>query len=449
MKRLTVFALVLLAVTPLLGAATIHNDDSCDVATLPAATLLLPYFEVDLDDINGETTLFTITNVTNLDRIARVTLWTDYAYPVIAFNIYLTGYDVQAISLFDVIQRGIIAPPSGTGTAVTKRGLFSDPNVDIDLTGCGRLPGTLDPAYVTRMRAAFTLGRVPALGTANPACETAGGQHDNAVGYATIDVVRTCSAHLPTDPRYWTEDIAFDNVLMGDYQQVNSAQNFAQSNPLVHIRAVPEGGSPAQRRLRPQDFDAGFPRTFYARYQAAGTPGLDGRQPLPSTFAARWIQGSASAFQTAYKIWREGRTNGRSCANADSEATLPFVEIVRFDEAENAVTYVPFRGDPPIEIIHALPPASMTGVDDNYIYPQLTNGAVAGWMYLNLEKCGLACGDPAPASQNWVVTSMRAQGRFSTDMDATPLGNGCSPRTRPSEVSTGNVVIGPAANVNP
>src|SRR5215213_1573512 len=114
-------------------AAVTRNDDSCDIAALPAATLLLPYFEVDLDNPDGSTTLFTITNVTNVDQIARVTLWTDRSYPVIDFNVYLTGYDVQSINLYDVIGRGIIAPELGTGTALTQRGRFSDVNTAVQL----------------------------------------------------------------------------------------------------------------------------------------------------------------------------------------------------------------------------------------------------------------------------------------------------------------------------
>jgi hypothetical protein len=44
-----VAALVLsFAVALASSAATRNNDDSCDIAVLPAATLLLPYFEVDL-----------------------------------------------------------------------------------------------------------------------------------------------------------------------------------------------------------------------------------------------------------------------------------------------------------------------------------------------------------------------------------------------------------------
>jgi hypothetical protein len=71
--------LLLLLAFPI-AAATNANDDSCDVSVLPAATLLLPYFEVDLDDQSRGTTLFTVTNVTNVDRVAHVTLWTDRAF---------------------------------------------------------------------------------------------------------------------------------------------------------------------------------------------------------------------------------------------------------------------------------------------------------------------------------------------------------------------------------
>ena len=125
MTRL-VKTLLLLSLALPAAAVTVDNDAGCDIAALPAATLLLPYFEVDLDNFSGETTLFTITNVTNADQVAQVTLWTDRGYPVIAFPIYLTGYDVQSINLFDVIQRGIIAPDRGTGTDIQERGDFSE-----------------------------------------------------------------------------------------------------------------------------------------------------------------------------------------------------------------------------------------------------------------------------------------------------------------------------------
>jgi hypothetical protein len=318
------------------GIASTNNDDSCDIALLPAATLLLPYFEVDLDDQYGETTLFTVTNVSPRDQIARVTLWTDYAFPAITFNIYLTGYDVQSINLFDVIRRGTIAPDAGTGTQVTSRGAWSNRNRRIDLASCAQLPGRLPEAYIIRMQSAFTEGAVPDFGTL-AGCNNVGTEHDNAVGYATIDLVRNCSTNNPFSEEYWTEDLAHDNVLIGDYQQVHSTNNFAQGSPMVHIRAVPEGGTLAERLEQPYNYNARFARTFYARYQPAHAPQLDGRQPLPSVFAARWIMGGAPGFKTELKIWREGsRGREATCATHDDNV-LAVAEIVRFDERENAV----------------------------------------------------------------------------------------------------------------
>jgi hypothetical protein len=445
MRRALTFTLLLVASS--LRAATIHNDDSCDVVVLPAATLLLPYFEVDLDRAGGETTLFTITNVTNAERIARVTLWTDQAYPVLAFNIYLTGYDVQAINLYDVLARGRIAPENGTGTELTpRRGLYSDPNHDIDLTGCAHLPGTLDPSYVQRMRSAFTVGVVAE-------CKDAGGTHANAIGYATIDVVRTCSGHLPTDRLYWLEDIAFDNVLIGDSLQVDGGNGYAQGNPLVHIRAIPEGGTPAERRATPGKFDAGFPRTFYRRYQAAGEARFDARQPLPSTFAAQWNIGGQNGFVTSFKIWREGLTPGVSCADAQQERELDYVESVSFDQAENAAgNRLPGRtpGAAGFPRWEPLPPVSKTVVNDSEVFTTIANGAVAGWLYLNLDKCfsdSYGCRD-AVAGQNWVVVSHRKPGHFAADTDAYALGNGCAPATPKTEISGGDGLLGPAANEN-
>src|SRR5881398_373624 len=94
---LVVFTLPGLSVS----AQSRNNDDTCDVKVGPAATLLLPYFEVDVSGNSGQTTLFTVTNVSRYPQIARVTLWTDLAYPLFTFNLYLTGYDVQSINLAD------------------------------------------------------------------------------------------------------------------------------------------------------------------------------------------------------------------------------------------------------------------------------------------------------------------------------------------------------------
>src|SRR5436305_13105404 len=103
--------------------ATTNNIDSCDIGVTPAATLLLPYFEVDTAAAQGTgaTTLFTITNTSRYPQIAHVTVWTDWSFPVLDFNIFLTGYDVQGINLFDIIVRAVIVPATGAapGTSIS------------------------------------------------------------------------------------------------------------------------------------------------------------------------------------------------------------------------------------------------------------------------------------------------------------------------------------------
>src|SRR5207237_9429222 len=89
--------------------STTNNDDSCDIALQPAATLLLPYFEVDLK-APATTTLFTLQNVSPAPVIANVTLWTDWGYAALSFPVHLTGYDVQGITLFDVLRHGVLPP---------------------------------------------------------------------------------------------------------------------------------------------------------------------------------------------------------------------------------------------------------------------------------------------------------------------------------------------------
>src|SRR5947199_1958141 len=128
------------------GPTTTNNDDSCDIGVAPAATLLLPYFEVDPTSARTTTTLFTITNVSRFPQIAHVTIWTDFSFPVLDFNIYLTGYDVQGINLFDVIVRGLIVPVTPPGTSITT--VPGSPQPAGSTTGATPLSNTSNPNFM-------------------------------------------------------------------------------------------------------------------------------------------------------------------------------------------------------------------------------------------------------------------------------------------------------------
>ena len=457
-----------------------NNDDSCDITLSPAATLLLPLFNVSIAD-PFEKTLFTITNVTAVPQIAHVTVWTDWSYPILSFNLFLTGYDVQGIDLSDVLVRGIIAPPAGT--SATDRGItpnpssgvpgaipdtyVSNPNIAPEAVAFGGACSTqmtqIPPDLLDAVQRALTMGTYPG----SCGSTRVGGTHTNAMGYLTVDVVNTCTTRYPDDPQYLVKELLFDNALIGDYQDVHSnpsAGNLAQGNPMVHIRAIPEGGSAGSH------YGSNLPYTFYDRFTVS-LPGqkqrtFDRRQPLPSVFAARWIEGGTGGLNTSYKIWREGVVAGtQTCSKASLNSAMPVVtpQIIRFDERENSwsSSVGVICTCPPL--VPRLPAASRVLTTISSVFP--VNGSVvdiSGWMYLNLNnggaegysangRTGLLPTPFAPAgswtsiraNQNWVIVSMSAMGIYSVDFDAAMLGNGCSP------AAVIGSRIAPSANENP
>jgi len=116
MKR---FLTLALAGVLALGLASTAYANVCAIDVVPAATLLFPFVEYDyeagLAGNTGATTLFAITNVSNVAQIVHVTLWTDYSIAILDFNIIMTGYDVQTINIRDILRDGML-PYEGTGT---------------------------------------------------------------------------------------------------------------------------------------------------------------------------------------------------------------------------------------------------------------------------------------------------------------------------------------------
>src|SRR5262245_37109809 len=227
-RRRALFLLVS-AVLPGLSqpaAAVIGTIDN-----VPAATLLLPYFEVDLGNTNGVTTLFPINNASATAVLAHVVVWSDLSVPVLDFNIYLTGYDVQTINLRDLLA-GILPRTASAGQdpsdTISPQGAFSQ---DIAFASCsGQLPPPPLPAsFVQHLRLALTGKASPILGGL---CAGRDLGDSIARGYVTVDAVNNCTLRFPGDPGYFapggTGDATNQNVLWGDYFYVHSDDNFAQ-----------------------------------------------------------------------------------------------------------------------------------------------------------------------------------------------------------------------------
>src|SRR5207248_1389456 len=240
---------------------------------------------------------------------------------------------VQGINLYDLFARGAI-PSTSSMTPPGALSLGNDQNARFlpdTVATCGSSPGTIEASLLADLQTVFTTGKLTA-----PSCApaTAGGSHANAVGYATIDVVANCNATSPLASGYFANDLLFDNVLTGDYQHVNpnpATGNFAGGSPLVHIRAVPEGGAAGAVVA------AKSPFTLYDLYTAGAPPRTrDRRQPLPSAFVTHFIEGGTGAFNTSLQIWREAFTAPTACPLAyKSNSLVEITDEVRFDEHEN------------------------------------------------------------------------------------------------------------------
>jgi hypothetical protein len=422
MKR-KALCLALLCLLALAGSA---SAVICTIDEVPAATLLLPYFEVDLGNANGQTTLFSVNNASATAVLAHVVVWSDLSVPVLDFNLYLTGYDVQTINLRDVLN-GVLPQTASDGQdphdTISPQGLLSQ---DINFASCtGALPppATLPATFITHLQLALTGQASPVLGGR---CAGRNLGDNIARGYITVDTVNNCTLRFQGDPGYFgsggTGDVTNQNVLWGDYFYVNPAQNFADGNTLVHIEAS---------ATDPQTSTSGQ-YTFYGRYD--GWTAADNREPLSTNFAVRYVTGGVFSGGTSLLVWRDSKVNQNAftCpATTGRPAWYPLGQegIVIFDEQEQpqvAQTF-PVSPQPPNTGLIPFPAEAQRTQVGGADLPVPFN---FGWLYLNLNTSVAAAGsnppeDPA-AAQAWVSAEMTAQGRFSVGFNAVQLDSACT-----------------------
>jgi hypothetical protein len=207
------------------------------IDNVPAATLLLPYFEVDLNSDDSLTTLFSVNNASATAILVHVTFWTDESIPTLDFDIYLTGYDVQTVNLRDVFN-GVVPVTASDGQdptdTISPQGPLSQ---DINFASCsGTFPyPNLPGALVDHIRASHTGEFSNVYG----GCSGAPYGDNIARGYITLDNVNSCNLLFPSSVGYFgPAGVANQsNILWGDYFYVDTANNFAQGETLVHIEA--------------------------------------------------------------------------------------------------------------------------------------------------------------------------------------------------------------------
>jgi len=410
----------------------------CHPAAVPAATLLLPYFEVDLGDPNGLTTLFSIDNASATAVLAHVAIWSDLAVPVLNFNVYLTGYDVQTVNLRDLVIYGRLPQTASSGQdpadTISPKGRFSQ---DVDFASCqGHLPlPPLPAATVTHLQRSLTGLSSPLLR------DRCAGQilGDNvARGYITVDTVNNCTLRFPGDAGYFAAngagDVTDQNVLWGSWTIVDATQGFAEGSDMVAVEA--DGSDPATST--PGSY------TFYGRYD--GWSAVDHRSPLATSFAAQFADGGAFDGGTDLLVWRDTKI---AQGPFDCPEILglrppwyPLGEegIVVFDEQEHAEVPPPCpfaAGGQPSTAPSQCPPAAFV-----LPFPAATQRVHVGGAYLpvpykfgwldldlNWSDASLTGANPPAdpkAGQAWVVVAESSHGHFAVAFDAHRLDSACA-----------------------
>ena len=313
MKKTLTYLLVVVALVALAASA---SAVTCTIDQRPAATLLVPYFQVHLNaDGSVDTsatrtdTLITVVNASSQATLAHVVIWNRRSVPVLDFNIALTAFDEVSWSMEDVLT-GILPSTPGHGTATS--GLSGSDFADEDV--CQRnSSATVYPDFDGFLRfrpsiaattqdnsQATTQYNTPAFPTdfaavladeldydASLDCGGNTGDGDitgssiagngNLSGYVTIDMANYCNLSNPSDVNYWNDDAAgWENNLWGDYIIVSNSGIPTLGAPAVAIEAaLDSAGVLADGDM--VDFTGGpfnnstesneeVTRTFYARY---------------------------------------------------------------------------------------------------------------------------------------------------------------------------------------
>jgi len=380
---------------PVIPKPDVADAAACRIDAAPAATLLIPYFAVDLDHPQGVTTIFSVTNALAQPQLAHVVLWTDWAVPTLTFDLYLTGYDVESVDLRDVLGRGLVP---GTGAAVSHQGDISEANVAF--AGCGAGAAKALPLWMRKhLRAEHTGRRSASTGACAGSLQADAGV---AAGYITIDTVRACTSASPADPGYFADGgggIATNqNALLGEYFIVDPSANQIDADLAVHLRADAKNFGPGRY-------------TFYSRYSG----GADNRQPLGQAYAVSYTDAAPFPDGTQLIVWRDTKSPDKAAKSCGAEPSwMPLAQsgVLAFDSSENSAL-LPVEARP-------FPLATQLVKVGGSTLPALYH---SGWLFLDLGHDATALF--GQRAQAWVTVRHRSLGHFMMSTRAFRLDDLC------------------------
>jgi hypothetical protein len=413
--RIGTIALVLGA---LAMPAPLRAEGGRHIAVEPAATLLLPYFEVALPKKpngkqKGVNTLFTINNAEAFAVLAHVTIWSDLSVPVFIFDVYLTGYDAITIDLFEVIH-GRLPQTASVGQdqgqeEISPQGPISQ---DINFASCngdaGLPPAALPAGSVEHLRASLTGQPSPLFGDL-----CLGRDYEEkkpiARGFVTIDTVNSCSLLFPDQPGYLGITTTDQNNLFGEWYMTDKKSVYGDN--LVAVRADAT------------EFVAGD-YTFYSRFVA--DTATDHRQPLATNFTGRFANDPKDPLfpgGTEVIVWRDVKKpqGAFNCSTTPTFFPLLQEQIVAFDDEEQ-VEGLEIPAVPPLPpgVIVPFPGAAQRAAVGS---PDLPVTFPRGFLRLNLNTILVDqttnAGDPAAAQNS--VTMVHSTRKHRMALRATAL----------------------------
>jgi len=333
--------MVLVALFAVAGSA---SAVTCTVDQRPAATLLVPWFQVTFNpDGSPQTatspslqpaldTIVTIGNASSAPTIAHVAVYNDRSVMVLDFNVALTGFDVQSMRMSTVLSGTLPSTPITTSHVSNRDTPLSQAQQGEGSSGgdfdvCQRNPlAAVYPVGFLRVRPnAPTSPEDNTLATALypvPAFQQGGGfqldtldsldaQIPDALGcsapidrvisglihgYMTVDMVNYCNLSNAQDPAYYLNDaIGMENNLFGEVIFTSSTGIPTYGASTVNIEAdrsfsnLANGGQFDQTAIART-------RTFYGRYWSPVTETFctncgTGVSPTDLAVIAPWDRG--------------------------------------------------------------------------------------------------------------------------------------------------------------
>lgn len=466
-----------MAIVALFALASSAYAITCTVDQRPAATLLVPYFEVTYNPdgtplgtgLNARDTLVTICNASAAPMISHWNVFNERTELVLDFNIALTGFDCQSVAMSAILSGHI--PSTGfvsggvlrdacqrnVGTGATNSRIYPATNgfVRVNPTSpATSLDNTLastilpDPAWPAASDFAFQV--LDSLDETDDSfgCRGVDRVITNPIrGYIVIDHANYCNLSNPSEEAYYSNDaIGMENNLFGEVIYTSGSGIPTMGGTTVNIEAAtdqfapPSAGRPFENQT-----DQDRARTFYARYWTPSTETFctntalltnapwdcaigDAREPLGLKYAARWF--NTGAVTSNFNVWRgssgtlEDLLGPPSPASAICTDELPSVGLVFFDEDENSVsqgcTVSPCPETPEFNF-----PFETQRVNIGNFASALPTAA-AGWVSMSFFNNTVSGNNGGRLDQAWVEYDFQGPGAF---LSASVPGNQLDPST--------------------